>query len=1156
MRSQNKITVWNIFRFTALILFFATLLQLPLQVQCQTLAVDVREEIVTIPTQKITASPYPAFPIIATAHWKTNDIYPHSWLSSPTTEKVDKKYKLLILENELIKVTVLPEVGGNIYSFYDKVNDRETVYTRPLIKPTSGGHRGGWFPMGIEFNFPHAHSASADDAIEYFIRQNADGSGSVFIGEVESRYGMKWQVELKLRPGKAFLEQKVSLQNPTSLPHRYHFWTIGAFTSKGEVQIIFPTKRTAGTYHETIYPYPMWEGRDISWDKNRFVGGDWAGLDNWDDFWCIYQHDEDAGLAHIADRNILPGTKLWSPGPGVEQDYKLSSMGNEINRYLEVDAGSDLTQAGFRRLQALGSRSWVEYWSPVAGLKGDIVKINKDAALSLVKDKNNFGITLNTTSEIKNGQLIVLVDGKTILSEKVSILPLKPFSKKISKANGIITVKLKNGDGKEILAFTDNPIDESKLHPLGATIRDGKQVSTDNEEYVKIQPAGWWAKRGKEIEEMNVEELYLGGKFELNHGREHFKEAEELFNAALKKDPGFSPAHTELGIMKIKKGLWAAAAAEFKASIFRNPFQGAPFYYRGLVRKMTGNTQAANDDLYQAIRYADTYAPAYHLLGQIALAKGEFDDAIGLLNESYQASNSNEVLALLAVTYRKNGNYKLATASLEKIIEEEPIHYFAVYEKYCIAREKDLTGKERQYEAFVKLISDKDHSYLEMAGVYMSSGFYQEAIDLLEKFIAHRKKGYKETTVGRSPERYLREPDQVSPMFYYYLGYLYEKIGQGKKAKEYYSVPLTLKNWNLVFPNRLEEFFILEEAIKNVPEDYLANYALGNILGGRYRFSDAMTQWKTALEKMGSPSNKSKIDRSDVLKVLNVNLGSVLWKIENKPDEAIPYLKKAFEYADWHFQPYHDLASLYMKQKKTDMAIKVAEEGAKKAREGWYLVKDILIPLYYKQENYDRIIELLHNHWGGHIWRATFQDHYRNAHLAKGKKLFREGNFKKALKAFHSGMEYPEILLLNENDKGSQAFAELLWWKGLAFEELGKKDEAIIAWGKAVVKPYNTYSRGNIFKAKSLMRLGKKSEAEKLMREIIFACEERSQIITEYTSGIWFAYLDYLQGEVYEEMGDFKKAKEFYQKAIEEDPDQTEPVYTDSAEKLKKIKKM
>jgi hypothetical protein len=47
---------------------------------------------------------------------------------------------------------------------------------------------------------------------------------------------------------------------------------------------------------------------------------------------------------------------------------------------------------------------------------------------------------------------------------------------------------------------------------------------------------------------------------------------------------------------------------------------------------------------------------------------------------------------------------------------------------------------------------------------------------------------------------------------------------------------LTLKNWNLVFPNRLEEFFILEEAINKVPEDYLANYALGNILGGRYRF--------------------------------------------------------------------------------------------------------------------------------------------------------------------------------------------------------------------------------------------------------------------------------------------------------------------------------
>ncbi|MEA3357532.1 MAG: DUF5107 domain-containing protein [Patescibacteria group bacterium] len=454
MRNQFTTTVRSMFQFSEKILFFAGFLLL-FQVflscnpQNQT-SVNVREEIVTIPTQEITASPYPAFPIIATAHWKTNDLYPFSWLSSPTTEKVDKEYKLLILENEFLKITVLPEVGGHIYSFYDKVNDRETIYTRPLIKPTTGGHRGGWFPIGLEFNFPHAHSASSGDPVDYSIRKNPDGSGSIFVGEVESRYGMKWQVELRLEPGKAFLEQKVNLHNPTPLPHRYHFWNIVGFVNNGEVQVVLPTRRTVGTYHETVNPYPFWAGQDVSWDKNRFVGGDWAGVDNWDDFWCVYQHDEDAGLAHIADRNIFPGCKVWSPGPGIENDYRLLSMGNELNRYLEVDAGSDLTQAGFRRLQTLTSRSWEEYWSPVKGLTGDIVKINKDAALSLVKDKNNFAIVLNTTSEVKNGQLTVSVDGKTVLNEKASIVPLKPFSKEIGKVDGIISVNLKDDNGKEI----------------------------------------------------------------------------------------------------------------------------------------------------------------------------------------------------------------------------------------------------------------------------------------------------------------------------------------------------------------------------------------------------------------------------------------------------------------------------------------------------------------------------------------------------------------------------------------------------------------------------------------------------------------------------------------------------------------------------------
>ncbi|MEA3477982.1 MAG: tetratricopeptide repeat protein, partial [Bacteroidota bacterium] len=110
-------------------------------------------------------------------------------------------------------------------------------------------------------------------------------------------------------------------------------------------------------------------------------------------------------------------------------------------------------------------------------------------------------------------------------------------------------------------------------------------------------------------------------------------------------------------------------------------------------------------------------------------------------------------------------------------------------------------------------------------------------------------------------------------------------------------------------------------------------------------------------------------------------------------------------------------------------------------------------------------------------------------------------------------------------------------------------------WEKATVNEYNTYGRGNIFKAKSLMRLGKKSEAERMMNEIIFACEEKSQIITEYSSEIWFAYLDYLQAEVYEAQGDIGKAKEFYQQAINEDPAHSEPVYTDSVEKLKDLEK-
>lgn len=667
-----------------------------------------------------------------------------------------------------------------------------------------------------------------------------------------------------------------------------------------------------------VYTYPIWGGHDVSWTKNLFSGGSWSALEPYDNFWCTYHHDIEAGMAHVGDVRVIPGSKWFAYGSGDRANYYGACMSDEDGPYIEVDSGSDITQIGFRRLSPLGSHGWEEYWYPVKGLKGDIVKMTKDAALSLIRNRENLGVVLNTTSMVEQGKLIIRVDGKTILEEAISTLPLKPYLKEIGEIQGILSLSLQDREGKELLSYTDNPIDESKLPPEGPTVKDGKQVIT-NEEYVTMHNEDWWPTRGRKIEEMTAEELYLAGMRELRETRERFKEAEEYFNLALQKDPEYSPARTELGILNINKGLREEAEKEFALSIRRNPEQGPAFYYRALVRKMLGKTSLAIKDLFEAAKYHETYTPAYHLLGQIALASGNLDDAILYFSNAARTSHSSQARLLLAATYRKLKQYELAQAALRDILSDEPINYFAAYELYLVAREKRQDDKEA-YDQFREIVRDEEQSYLELACLYINSRLYQEAIDLLEKVLE------------------LRKGMQCSPLFYYYLGYLYEKIGQDAESSEYFQMAQRIENWDLVFPNRLEEIFILEKAITRDPGDYLAHYALANLLAGRRRFSQALELWQTAAKKIDALPQEKKQALASVITVLYRNMGLILWKFEKQLDEAIPYYEKSIQFVGRHFQPYRELSSIYKEKEKTDKAIEVAESGLNKVRHAYHLV--------------------------------------------------------------------------------------------------------------------------------------------------------------------------------------------------------------------------
>ena len=49
--------------------------------------------------------------------------------------KRDVEYDAIVLENEHLRLTVLPELGGKLWSAYDKNAGQEAVYVPDCIKP-------------------------------------------------------------------------------------------------------------------------------------------------------------------------------------------------------------------------------------------------------------------------------------------------------------------------------------------------------------------------------------------------------------------------------------------------------------------------------------------------------------------------------------------------------------------------------------------------------------------------------------------------------------------------------------------------------------------------------------------------------------------------------------------------------------------------------------------------------------------------------------------------------------------------------------------------------------------------------------------------------------------------------------------------------------
>ena len=108
-------------------------------------------------------------------------IYPYFRYDGFTETPIQKKWKVIELENDFIKILILPEIGGKIWTAIDKKTNQSFIYYNHTVKFRDVALRGPWTSGGIEANYGIiGHTPNCATPVDYIISKKEDQSISCY----------------------------------------------------------------------------------------------------------------------------------------------------------------------------------------------------------------------------------------------------------------------------------------------------------------------------------------------------------------------------------------------------------------------------------------------------------------------------------------------------------------------------------------------------------------------------------------------------------------------------------------------------------------------------------------------------------------------------------------------------------------------------------------------------------------------------------------------------------------------------------------------------------------------------------------------------------------------------------------------------------------
>lgn len=1020
--------------------------------------VNVWEEKVIIPTYTVgEPDKNPMFFEKRVYQGSSGVVYPNPVIEKISDEKVDKEYCALFLENDYLKIMLLPEIGGRVQMAYDKIGKRHFIYYNQVIKPALVGLCGPWISGGIEFNWPQHHRPSTFDPVDYRIAENEDGSKTVWMNELEKMFRTKGLTAFTLYPDKAYLEIKAQLFNRTNLPQTFLWWANPAVKVNDYYQSVFPPdvnavfdhgKRDVSTFPiatGTYYKVDYSPGTDISRYKNIPVPTSYMAVNSAYDFVGGYEHDSKAGVLHVADHHISPGKKQWTWGNGdfgVAWDRNLT---DEDGPYIELMTGvfTD-NQPDFSWLMPNEEKSFTQYFLPYRDV-GMVKNATKDIVLGLECHGDEVDINVFATCKFDGIAIELRNNGAKVFGEKINISPERNYHHHILFSAP--------AEEKELELIIVDPQGKNLI-----SYRPGMHVTGE------IPKPASPAKLPGEV--ATNEELYLTG-LHLEQYRHATYSPVPYYEEALRRDPTDIRNNNALGGWYLRRGRFEKSERFFRTAIASitkrnpNPYDSEAYYNLGLSLQYQGKIDEAYDAFFKSTWNSAWQDSGYFEVACIDILKQKHETALEHINWSIDKNARNSKAYLVKVhCLRKLGRYKEAVTIGETALQRDAFNISVLYELSLCQREmNNIRSADEMIDELLELSRGGAHTLIEAAIDFARMGLFGAAIELL----------LRAKNIG------------LDPMVNYYIAYYLDKLGDSDLALSYLHKGSAIAAGS-TFPNRLEDILILEYVGKKNPLDASAFYYLGNLWYDKRQYENAIENWECS----------SKIDKN--FPTVFRNLGIAAFNKQSNPEEALTYFEKAFSLDTSDARVLMELDQLYKRLNfSPEKRLKILEEHKETAiqRDDVYLeIAAIKNLLGNYREAWDMIMNRKFHPWEGGEGKVSGQ--YIVSLIQLAKEDIRNHQYDNALAKLTSAQSYPQNL--GEGKLPGAQENDIHYWLGVVYNSLGDTENAKLYWEKATVgldEPsaaifYNDQQPDKLFyQGLAWGKLGNQERANQIFRRLV-----------------------------------------------------------------------